>query len=97
MKLLDIGAKPHQLLRLMSFADQQLCLLARALIKNPPLLILDEPCQGLDEISVHRFRALIDHICSLSNTTVIYVTHHEAELPLCINKRIRIEKGKRVL
>jgi molybdate transport system ATP-binding protein len=96
MDLLNIEAKPEQLLRLISFADQQLCLLARALIKNPPLLILDEPCQGLDDASVQQFRALIDHICGISNTTIIYVTHNESELPSSINRWIRIEKGKRV-
>jgi molybdate transport system ATP-binding protein len=59
-----------------SYGDQRLLLIARAMVKHPHLLILDEPCFGLDELSRQLVLALIEKICSGSETTVIYVNHH---------------------
>lgn len=59
-----------------SYGDQRLLLIARAMVKHPPLLILDEPCFGLDDISRQLVLALIERICAGSESTVIYVNHH---------------------
>ena len=59
-----------------SYGDQRLLLIARAMVKHPPLLILDEPCLGLDDMNRHRVLALIEIICARSTTTVLYVNHH---------------------
>lgn len=77
-----------------STSTQRLCMLARALIKNPPLLILDEPCQGLNKAQQAYFRDIIDAICNISDTTLIYVTHYEEELPRCITHSITLQKGQ---
>jgi molybdate transport system ATP-binding protein len=69
-------------------------LLARALVKNPPLLILDEPCQGLDDEQVDAFKKLINEICIAGSKTLIYVSHYAHEIPECVNKFIRLENGK---
>lgn len=80
----------------LSAGEQRMVLLARALIKNPPMLILDEPCQGLDEEQTAYFRGLIDTLCHAFDTTLIYVSHYRQELPACIDKFLRLEKGKQV-
>jgi molybdate transport system ATP-binding protein len=69
-------------------------LLARALVKNPPLLILDEPAQGLDEEQSALFKSIIEQICEHSNKTLIYVTHLKTEIPICVSKFIQLEKGR---
>jgi len=71
---------------------QRLALLARTIIKNPELLILDEPCQGLDLQQTQHFNSLVDQLCA-HGTTLIYVGHFESQLPACIEKRILLENG----
>ncbi|MEP3350347.1 MAG: molybdate ABC transporter ATP-binding protein ModF [Marinomonas sp.] len=60
----------------LSYGDQRLLLIARAMVKHPPLLILDEPCLGLDDLNRQLVLALIEKICQGSETTVLYVNHH---------------------
>src|SRR3989344_9570748 len=74
-----------------SEGEQRLTLLARAMVKNPRLIILDEPCQGLD--AMHRDRVLkaIDSI-EKATTTMIYVTHRADELPKSITHILRLRK-----
>jgi molybdate transport system ATP-binding protein len=60
----------------MSYGDQRLLLIARAMVKHPPLLILDEPCLGLDDMNRQLVLALIEKICADSETSVLYVNHH---------------------
>lgn len=69
---------------------QRMCLLARALVKNPYLLLLDEPCQGLERTQQLAFRQLIDTIAELSDLTLVYVTHQSEELPGCIQKTLSL-------
>ena len=92
MEFLGIESYIHNRFKDTSTSTQRLCLLARALIKNPPLLILDEPCQGLDANQQAHFRNIIDALCDISSTTLIYVTHYEEELPHCITNSITLQK-----
>ena len=94
LNFLNINAKAQQQLYTLSASQQRLALLARALVKNPPLLILDEPCQGLDEQQVKDFVALIDDLCSQSNKTLIYVSHYENEIPKCVDKVMLLENNE---
>ena len=71
---------------------QRLVLLARTIIKNPELLILDEPCQGLDQQQTQYFNRLVDELCS-NGMTLIYVGHYESALPNTLEKRIVLDKG----
>ena len=61
-------------------------LLARALIKKPSLLILDEASQGLDEKQRIVFRDTLQWILEHCELTVIYVSHYEEDLPPAVNK-----------
>ncbi|MBN2636660.1 MAG: ATP-binding cassette domain-containing protein [Prolixibacteraceae bacterium] len=76
-----------------SLGEQRIILLARALIKLPELLILDEPCQGLDPAQTRRFIKLLDFINERGNTTMIYVTHRAEEIPMCITHCLELENG----
>jgi molybdate transport system ATP-binding protein len=94
MALLDVQRFSTRLFQTLSDGEQRRVLLTRALVKDPPLLLLDEPCQGLDETATLQFTALINEICSHMSKTLIYVSHYEAELPSCINNRLILEQGK---
>ncbi len=80
----------------LSIGEQRIVLLARALVKDPPLLILDEPCQGLDPERKSALLGLINRVCTVTGKTLVFVSHYEKEVPGCINRHIRIEKGRRV-
>jgi len=67
---------------------QRMTLLARALVKSPDLLVLDEPCQGLD--SGHRAQFIGTVTALLRHTTVIYITHRSDEIPLGIDRVLRL-------
>jgi molybdate transport system ATP-binding protein len=94
MKALEIDRYARTLLKNIPASAQRLCLLARALIKNPTLLIFDEPCQGMDDHQQLHFKNLVDTICRLSNVTLIYVTHYRHEIPTSVTKVLRLDKGK---
>jgi len=83
----------NELLSTLPLGKQRLVLLARTIIKNPELLILDEPCQGLDQQQTQHFNQLVDELCS-NGMTLIYVGHFESQLPASLEKRILLEKGK---
>ncbi|WP_210419384.1 ATP-binding cassette domain-containing protein [Pedobacter sp. KBS0701] len=83
----------NELLTALPLGKQRLVLLARTIIKNPELLIMDEPCQGLDRQQTQHFNQLVDELCS-NGMTLIYVGHFESQLPTCIEKRILLEKGE---
>lgn len=91
LQLSEVQNKP---LHSISTSLQRLTLLARALVKNPPLLILDEPCQGLDLQQRDQFISLIDHICLNSDKTLVYVSHDEHEIPVCIQKVLHLEQDR---
>jgi molybdate transport system ATP-binding protein len=77
-----------------SLENQRFCLLARAMIKSPALLILDEAAQGMDEEQRVLFRETIDVICRNSGVSLIYVSHYEEDIPACVSRRIELEDGK---
>ena len=72
-----------------SFGQQRLVLLARAMIKKPRILILDEPCVGLDDYHRQLILSVLDAIAGRSLTNILYVTHVANEQPSCINQVLR--------
>lgn len=93
MELLGVRDITNRRLYELSAGEQRRVLLARALVKNPPLLILDEPCQGLDEDTEMSFINLVNSICLAGDKTLIFVTHYAARRPACIERFIELEKG----
>jgi molybdate transport system ATP-binding protein len=76
LELLGMSDRADQPFNKMSYGDRRLLLIARAMVKHPPLLILDEPCLGLDDMNRQLVLALIEKICADSETAVLYVNHH---------------------
>ncbi len=74
----------------MSSGEQRMVLLARAFVKDPELLILDEPLHGLDENNRQRVKAIVEAFCKRRNKTLIFVTHYEEDLPPCIDHRLNL-------
>ncbi len=93
MQALEIDQYARHLLKNIPASAQRLCLLARALIKNPDLLIFDEPCQGMDDHQQNHFKQVVNTICELSPVTLIYVTHYQHEIPDSVTKVLRLDKG----
>jgi molybdate transport system ATP-binding protein len=77
----------------LSYGERRMALIARAMVKSPLLLILDEPCQGLDRANRRRMLKLIDRIGSSTGTRIIYVSHYEEEIPSCINRVLRLRRA----
>jgi len=94
MQALEIDKYARTLLKNIPASAQRLCLLARALIKNPDLLIFDEPCQGMDTHQQAHFKQIVNTICDLSDVTLIYVTHYQHEIPDSVTKVLRLDKGE---
>ncbi len=76
---------------------QRLVLLARALVKAPALLVLDEPCQGLDAQNRRQILRMIDAIGEEMRTTLVYVTHHFSEMPACVTHVLKLSRGRVVV
>lgn len=96
MQVLGIDSYANQPFKQVPESIQRIALLARALVKNPPLLIFDEPCQGLDARQKEHFKQVIEALCAALPVTLVFVTHYVEELPASVDKFIRLDKGKQV-
>ena len=85
MRLFGLGGKEERPFLTLSSGEQRLVLLARAFVKDPALLILDEPLHGLDTHNRQRVKDIIDTFCLRPGKTLIMVTHYKEELPTCID------------
>jgi len=89
----DLKDDKNKKLNTLSLGKQRLALLARTIVKNPELLILDEPCQGLDVQQTKYFNRVVDDLCN-SGHTLIYVGHFESQLPESLSHKLILEKGE---
>lgn len=85
------GLENTSFLRLSS-GEQRLVLLARAFVKDPELIILDEPLHGLDDRNNRLVKDIINTFCRRSGKTLIMVSHYQEEFPECIDKSIFLTK-----
>ena len=93
LEVFGIGYLADRKFMEMSSGEQRLVLLARAFVKEPDLLILDEPLHGLDDENRLMVKEIVDKYCEDSSRTLIYVTHYQEELPHCIDHSIFLKKN----
>ena len=94
MEILGIADKADRVFNRLSYGEQRMQLLARSMVKIPQILILDEPCQGLDRSNRQRILDAIAVIGHQSKTNIIYVTHYPQEIPSCMTHLLQFEKAQ---
>ena len=90
LEMLHMAKQANAPFRTLSYGEQRLVLLARAMVKQPDLLILDEPCQGLDDVNREMVLKLVDHLGKTGRTQILYVTHHPEDNIPCIANALEL-------
>ena len=94
MQELHLGKKINRIFSTMSKGERQNVMIARALISNPEILILDEPANGLDVLAREYMLETVTKLSKERNITVLYVTHYVEEiLPIFMNAMM-LKEGK---
>ncbi|WP_414147213.1 molybdate ABC transporter ATP-binding protein ModF [Erwinia sp. BNK-24-b] len=88
LQVLGMSAVADAPFHSLSWGQQRLVLIARALVKHPALLILDEPLQGLDSINRQLVRRFVDVLIGEGATQLLFVSHHAEDAPQCITHRL---------
>ncbi len=88
LSLAGLASKEHDSFKALSFGQQRLLLIVRALVKNPPLLILDEPLQGLDGYARALVKSFISYVMQNGKTSILFVSHHQEDLPEGFTNRL---------
>lgn len=87
LHLAGFAGRDHERFGSLSYGEQRSVLIARAAVKCPPILILDEPCHGLDGEHRSRILALLEAIAAGGTSTLLHVTHDPTEVLPC-EKRV---------
>ncbi|MGB7395486.1 MAG: ATP-binding cassette domain-containing protein [Pricia sp.] len=77
LQLIGLADAKDRLFQDLSMGQKRLVMCARAMVKHPPLLILDEPTAGLDDVSAVLFVDLVNAFAQESDTTIIFVSHRK--------------------
>ena len=88
LDLLGLSAEANTPFHALSFGQQRLLLIARALVKHPPLLILDEPLQGLDPLNRHLVKEVVSLLLQQGATQLLFVSHHVEDAPRGLTHRL---------
>jgi len=91
LELLGIKDKETRPFSELSFGEQRQVLIVRAMVKLPLILLLDEPCIGLDNPSRTQVLTLIDYISINSQTHILFVTHDYRDELTCLNRSLDFE------
>lgn len=89
----DMSAYKNKSFQEISTGQQRVILLIRALIKNPPLLLLDEPFQAFDQATILKAKRLLSYILTEQHT-LIFISHYRAEIPSCVERIANLESGE---
>jgi iron complex transport system ATP-binding protein len=88
---LPLAARPYGQL---SQGERQRVLLARALVREPELLILDEPCVSLDPVAREHFLRDLERLVEAGGPTTLVVTHHVEEIPRFVTHALLLSRGR---
>ena len=94
MKMLGIDHLKESAFGSLSYGQRKMTLIARAVVKSPALLFLDEPCDGLDRGNRRKILGVLEKIGKDTATKLVYVTHHDDEILPCITHRLVLRRGK---
>ena len=88
LALLNLTSQANAPFQSLSWGQQRLVLIVRALVKYPTLLILDEPLQGLDQLNRELVKRWIDLLIKSGYSQLLFVSHHAEDAPNCITNRL---------
>ena len=94
LKLAGFEGREHALFSELSYGEQRAVLILRAAVKNPRVLILDEPCHGLDENYRQKILDLLETVAETGTTTLLHVTHDPDEVLDCEKHILELKPGK---
>ena len=92
MQVMGIAHLKERSFLQISGGEQRMVLITRALVKNPELLILDEPCQGLDRVQTEHLKSVLDYLAENSEMTMLYVSHYDRDIPSCVNQVLELKR-----
>lgn len=90
LSILGMENRKNTSVHRLSYGEQRLLLIARAMVKQPQILILDEPCQGLDAANREMVLKLIDHLGRSEKTQLLYVSHQTEDKIPCIENFLQL-------
>lgn len=95
LRVLGAQDLAEKLFTQLSYGQQRLVLLARALVKDPDLLILDEPFHGLDAGCKRRAKAVVEQMVRQRDKTLLFVSHYRDEIPDCVDHELTLPSPTR--
>jgi len=95
LKLMGLQGREGQVFRTLSTGEKRKVLIARAVIKKPRILILDEVCAGLDPVARKEYLESVQQLIRMERSiTVLFVTHHLEEIFPEITHVLGLKKGR---
>lgn len=95
LKLAGFAGREHDTFNSLSYGEQRAVLILRAVVKSPKILILDEPCHGLDENYRQKILDLLETIAETGTTTLLHVTHDPTEALPCEKHILELCPGEK--
>ncbi|WP_407425165.1 ATP-binding cassette domain-containing protein [Treponema sp.] len=94
LKLGGFEGREHDSFNSLSYGEQRAVLILRAAVKSPKILILDEPCHGLDENYRQKILDLLETVAETGTTTLLHVTHDPGEALPCEKHILELHPGE---